>query len=111
MITSGYALNVLVIEDNPSDYFLFCEYLRLTGLSIGEVYHATRIGEAIELLHLKSPDLIFLDLTLPDSDGLDSFIRVNEHARHISIIVLSCVSDTQIALNTITMGAQDYLVN
>jgi len=110
MITSGYALNVLVIEDNPSDYFLFCEYLRLTGLPIGEVYHATRLSEALELLPKKSPDLIFLDLTLPDSDGVDSFIRVNEHARHISIIVLSGVSDTQIALNTITMGAQDYLV-
>lgn len=110
MITSGYALNVLVIEDNPSDYFLFNEYLKLTGLFIGEVHHATRLREALDLLHHQPVDLIFLDLTLPDSDGIDSFIRVNEQVPHISIIVLSGVSDTQIALNTITLGAQDYLV-
>lgn len=103
-------MNILVVEDNPSDYFLFTEYLRLTGLPIRELYHAQKLQEALKVVQDKNPDLIFLDLTLPDSEGIDSFARLNDQAPHISIIVLSGLSDTQVALNTIVMGAQDYLV-
>jgi len=110
MITATHPLNILVIEDNPSDYFLFEEYLRLSRLPTGEITRATRLDEAISMLRITEPDLIFLDLTLPDSEGINSFIRINELAQHISIIVLSGLSDTQVALNTIVLGAQDYLV-
>jgi two-component system sensor histidine kinase UhpB len=110
MITATHPLNILVVEDNPSDYFLFEEYLRLSRLPTGEVFHARKLEEAIEILHHHEPDLIFLDLSLPDSEGINSFIRINELAQHISIIVLSGLSDTQIALTTIVLGAQDYLV-
>ncbi len=110
MITSTHPLNILVVEDNPSDYFLFTEYLRLTGLPVRELHHAEKLQEALEIVQDDAPDLIFLDLTLPDSEGIHSFARINDQAPHISIVVLSGVSDTQIALNTIVMGAQDYLV-
>jgi len=107
---AAHPLKILVVEDNPSDYFLFCEYLRLSKLPTEDIVHAERLGEALHLLHEHQPDLIFLDLSLPDSDGINSFVRLNEQARHISIIVLSGLSDRQVALNTIALGAQDYLV-
>lgn len=110
MITSTHPLSILVIEDNPSDYFLFSEYLRLTGLSTQKLLHADRLQQALDLVQQHPPDLIFLDLTLPDSEGIDSFKRLNEQVPHISIIVLSGLSDTQLALDIITEGAQDYLV-
>jgi two-component system sensor histidine kinase UhpB len=110
MITAAHPLTILVVEDNHSDYFLFCEYIRLSRLPVGEIHHAARLGEALEVLQQHQPDLIFLDLSLPDSTGIDSFIRINLQAPHISIIVLSGLSDTQVALNTIGLGAQDYLV-
>lgn len=110
MITSTHPLNILVVEDNPSDYFLFTEYLRLTGLPVRELHHAGKLQDALEIILDDAPDLIFLDLTLPDSEGIHSFTRINDQAPHISIIVLSGVADTQVALNTIVMGAQDYLV-
>lgn len=110
MITSTHPLNILVVEDNPRDYFLFTEYLRLTNLPIRELHHAEKLQEALEIIQDHIPDLIFLDLTLPDSEGIQSFTRLNDQAPHISIIVLSGLSDTQVALNTIVMGAQDYLV-
>ena len=110
MINSTHPLNILVVEDNSNDYFLFTEYLRLTGLPIRELHHAEKLQEALEIVQDDSPDLIFLDLTLPDSEGIRSFARLNDQAPHISIIVLSGLSDTQVALNTIVMGAQDYLV-
>jgi two-component system sensor histidine kinase UhpB len=110
MITTTHPLNILVVEDNPSDYFLFKEYLRLTGLPVHELNQAEKLQDALDMIRDKTPDLIFLDLTLPDSEGIQSFVRINKQAPHISIIVLSGLSDTQIALNTIVMGAQDYLV-
>jgi PAS domain S-box len=110
MLTATHPLNILVVEDSQSDYYLFSEYLRLSKLPTGDVYHAESLQEALEQLHLHQPDLIFLDLTLPDSVGIDSFIRLNEQAPHISIVVLSGLSDQQVALNTIALGAQDYLV-
>ena len=107
---AAHPLKILVVEDNPSDYFLFCEYLRLSKLPTENIVRAERLGEALHMLHEHQPDLIFLDLSLPDSDGINSFVRLNEQARHISIIVLSGLSDRQVALNTIALGAQDYLV-
>lgn len=110
MITSTHPLNILVIEDNPSDYFLFSEYLRLTAIPVQKLLHAEKLQQALDLVQEHQPDLIFLDLTLPDSEGIDSFKRLNEQVPHISIIVLSGLSDTQLALDIITEGAQDYLV-
>jgi two-component system sensor histidine kinase UhpB len=110
MLADTHPLNILVVEDNPSDFFLFSEYLRLSKLPTDHVYHAERLEDALLQLQLHQPDLIFLDLTLPDSEGIDSFIRINKQAPHISIVVLSGLSDQQIALNTISLGAQDYLV-
>lgn len=110
MITSTHPLAILVVEDNPADYFMFTEYLRMTGLPVREVYHAERLGFAIHTIQEKRPDLIFLDLSLPDSEGVQSFKRCNEEAPKTSIIVLSGLADTQVAVSTIAMGAQDYLV-
>lgn len=110
MITTTHPLSILIIEDNESDFILLSEYLKLSRLPVKEILRAHRLDEALDALHDHQPDLIFLDLTLPDSEGVDSFARINKQAKHISIIVLSGLSDTQIALNTIVLGAQDYLV-
>jgi two-component system sensor histidine kinase UhpB len=110
MLEDTHPLNILVVEDNPSDYFLFSEYLRLSKLPTEHVYHAERLEEALQQLQEHQPDLIFLDLTLPDSEGIDSFIRLNQQAPHISIVVLTGLNDQQVALSSISLGAQDYLV-
>jgi two-component system, NarL family, sensor histidine kinase UhpB len=110
MLSATHPLHILVVEDNPSDYFLFCEYLRLSKLPTAHVHRAERLNDALQIIHEHPLDLIFLDLSLPDSHGIDSFVRLNEAAPHISIIVLSGLNEGQLALNTISLGAQDYLV-
>ena len=99
MLANSQPLSILVVEDNQSDFVLFCEYLKLSRLPTKNILHAERLGEALQLLHKHQPDLIFLDLSLPDSDGINSFVRINEEARHISIIVLSGLDDKQVALH------------
>jgi signal transduction histidine kinase len=54
--------------------------------------------------------LILLDLTLPDSDGLETFIRVVEAAPDLPIVVMSGINDVGLAIETVQLGAQDYLV-
>jgi two-component system, NarL family, sensor histidine kinase UhpB len=110
MTAATRPLNILVVEDNPADYFLFNEYLKRTGLSTNAVLHASRLKEALTILENNNPDLIFIDLALPDSDGIESFNAINSAYPNPSIIVLSGLADKQIALNTISLGAQDYLV-
>jgi two-component system sensor histidine kinase UhpB len=104
------SINILVIEDNPGDFLLLKEFLRLTGLPIGTVLNADRLEQAYSILKDQAPDLILLDLSLPDSEGLESFISLQKRAAHLPVIVLSGLTDVNIALESISLGAQDYLV-
>ncbi|MFT3822734.1 MAG: PAS domain-containing protein [Chitinophagaceae bacterium] len=110
MITPTHPLNILVVEDNPGDYFLFCEYIRLSQLPVKQIFHADRLSDALNLVRTHDMDLVFLDLSLPDSNGPETFKKLNNEIPNISIIVLSGLDDTGVALKTIAMGAQDYLV-
>jgi signal transduction histidine kinase len=110
MISSENPLNILVVEDNDLDFILLSEYIRKTGLPTNNIVHVNRLKKALSVLENDHPDLIFLDLALPDSKGIESFKSINEAAPHLSIIVLSGLSDKQVALRTILLGAQDYLV-
>ena len=103
-------IHILVIEDNPGDVMLLKEFLKLTGLSIQTISHADRLEQEFILLREDAPDLIFLDLSLPDSEGLETFVNLQKQAAHLPIIVLSGLSDVTVALESISLGAQDYLV-
>lgn len=103
-------ISVLVVEDNPGDLFLLEETLRLTKLPFEYVYKATSAAEAIVALNKYPISLVLLDLSLPDSSGFNSYIQVHEYADTIPIIVLTGLADTELALETMAKGAQDYLV-
>ena len=104
------SLSILVVEDNPGDIFLLKEFLRATDLSIGTIFEAGRLSEAKKILEEQRIDLVFLDLSLPDSFGLDSYTGLGLPAQRLPIILLTGLSDTSIALQALAMGAQDYLI-
>lgn len=104
------SLNILVVEDNPGDIFLLKEFLRATDLSIGTIFEAGRLSEAQQILERQHIDLVFLDLSLPDSFGLESYTGLGLPAQRLPIILLTGLSDTSIALQALAMGAQDYLI-
>src|ERR1700754_5287366 len=103
-------LTILVVEDNPGDLFLLNEFLRNTDLVIGEVKHAGSLGEARQILPTEPLELVFLDLSLPDSFGLESYTGLQAYTQRIPVILLTGLSDTKLALQALVMGAQDYLV-
>lgn len=70
---------------------------------------ATRLAEGIARLGVEGFDLVLLDLTLPDSRGLETFLYLRRNAPELPIIVLSGLEDEELALRAVREGAQDYL--
>ncbi|HEY5367705.1 MAG TPA: response regulator [Hanamia sp.] len=106
--TNSY--RILVIEDNPGDYFLLGQYLQLSKLRVEKTFHAENMAAATALVKDNSFDIALLDLTLPDSTGLNSVITLNQLLPHTPIVVLSGLSTIEIAIESISLGAQDYLI-
>jgi PAS domain S-box-containing protein len=104
------SLTILTVEDNPSDLFLLEHMLKSSILGIHRLYSTDRIKEAYTLLEEQDIDLVLLDLTLPDSFGIHSFIHLKPVVQKIPVIILTGMSDTSVALEAIKEGAQDYLV-
>ena len=103
-------INLLLVEDNTAD-------ARLVELALAEiedfqfnVKHAGRLSQALALSGEVSCDAVLLDLTLPDSHGLQTLIQFKAANPALPIIVLSGQQDEAIAIEAVKAGAQDYLV-
>ena len=103
-------MNILFIEDNPGDQALYNYFLQESSLPGIKVVNANSLESALKKLLAKEIDIIFLDLNLPDSDGLGSYRKIAEKYPHIPVVILTGLDDTQVALTALQNGAQDYLV-
>jgi signal transduction histidine kinase len=104
------SLDILIIEDNPADLYLLKKMLKSTRLNISNLYTAQRIDEAQQLLNNQKVHLALLDLSLPDSSGIQSYYAIKTAAKKVPIIILTGLADSSVALEAIKEGAQDYLV-
>ena len=102
-------LKVLLVEDNPADARLVREMLRDVSPS-PTVTHAVRLNEAVDHLRTEGFNAVLLDLTLPDSNGIDTFARARSEAPHAPIVVLTGLADEALAARAVREGAQDYLI-
>lgn len=105
-----YPITVLLVEDNLADVALLTELLQDADLEYWQITHAKRLSIALEYLQNTTFDVILLDLSLPDSQGLDTIVQVQSRVPHLPIIVLTGLQDKRIALQAVAQGAQDYLV-
>lgn len=103
-------LQLLVVEDSDPDFILLKKHLNKSVIAIGDIVRAESVSDVKELHNTENFDLIFLDLSLPDSEGIDSFNAVKALIPQTPLIVLSGLADMKIAVNAIGLGAQDYLV-
>lgn len=100
---------LLLVEDNPADARLVRELLR-DCRGVFEVVHAGRLELALELATTQPVDVVLLDLTLPDSSGLETVRRACAAAPDLPIVVMTGIEDEDTALRAVAEGAQDYLV-
>ncbi len=103
-------VKVLLVEDNPGDVRLISELLSEYHDQFRIDGHVARLGEAEKMVEDAEMDLVLLDLSLPDSQGFETFKRLLAHGRDVPILVLSGVDDESLALRMVHAGAQDYLV-
>lgn len=101
---------ILIVEDNPGDRIILTELLQASVLDIQEIIYADNLALAIELIKSKDIDIILLDLSLPDSTGLQTFITLQKYAAEKPVVILSGMADTDLAFQAIQEGAQDYLL-
>ncbi|RYF90711.1 MAG: PAS domain S-box protein, partial [Chitinophagaceae bacterium] len=106
----SYNINILLVEDNPGDQFLLTELLKSSGFKEGNTSIAQSMKEALDVLEHNTIHIVLLDLTLPDSSGIETFLALEKYVQIVPVVILSGMSDMKIALDAINMGAQDYLL-
>jgi len=104
------SLKVLLIEDNRIEARQTQQWLDNAKDVCFEVECAYRMKVALERLSRGGIDIILLDLNLPDSRGLDTFITLHDRAPHIPIVVFTGEDDESIGAAAVARGAQDYLI-
>jgi signal transduction histidine kinase/response regulator of citrate/malate metabolism len=102
-------LKVLLIEDNPDDADLLREILAERRGERVALTAVETLREGIAHLEAAEPDLLLLDLSLPDSQGLQTVTKALAHAQRVPIIVLTGLDDDALGVQAIHAGAQDYL--
>jgi hypothetical protein len=103
-------IRVLLVEDNPGDARLFRELVRDAGAGQWKLVQVDRLSSGLDLLKREAFDVMLLDLSLPDADGLETLIRAHAQAPKVPIVVLTGHDDEALAVRAVRAGAQDYLV-
>ncbi|MBI5557090.1 MAG: response regulator [Deltaproteobacteria bacterium] len=101
--------SLLIVEDNPADVLLIKEQLSEAPRKQYDIAVNETLAEAIERLKDNDIDVVLLDLSLPDSSGLDTVRTLTTKFPGVVIIVLTGLQDEQIALQAVRYGAQDYI--
>jgi PAS domain S-box-containing protein len=103
-------MQLLLVEDNRADAVMLQELLTEDSAVLVRLTVAKRLTEAIERLEAENFDIILLDLSLPDTQGLDTLLQVQERAPSLPIVVMTGTDSEELALEAVRKGAQDYLV-
>lgn len=103
---------ILLVEDNPGDAFLVRTLLEETGEAF-DVEHRSDLASAMAVLNSDGAealfDVVLLDLTLPDSSGVDTISRIRSCANVAPVVVLTGHKDEELAFEALQHGAEDYL--
>jgi DNA-binding NtrC family response regulator len=102
-------ISVLIVEDNLDDYSLLREVLESSEEVAAVIFHEERLESALSAAKNKAIDVAVIDLSLPDSFGLDTFISFHDKYPLIPTIIMTGTKDYEIAFTAVQKGAQDYL--
>lgn len=119
-------IHILLVEDSSSDARLLRQILPHNGHEEWQIAHVERLNEAIvackselslslknstsQSIHQRRFDVVLLDLSLPDSTGLDTLKEFQKAVTDIPVVALSELDDEELAFQALAQGAQDYIV-
>jgi len=109
-IRSDKSLKILIVESDPTDLIAMRRMLGAGYGMFAELGNASSLAEALAALDQQCPDVVLLELDLPDSRGLDTVHKLMAHSTHpVCIIVTDCQSE-QTESEAIALGVQDYIM-
>jgi len=103
-------IKVLYVEDEMDHAILIRELIEKIKNVHYELTHVQNLNETLLELNNNNYDIILLDLSLPDEQGVDTVARVCEQAPDIPVVVMSGTDDETMAIKALQKGAQEYLV-
>jgi PAS domain S-box-containing protein len=104
------SIKILLIEDNPDHIELINDVIAEVDGALFDIVCADRLSSGLELLAREKINVVLLDLFLPDSSGIKTFLNLHRQAPDIPVIVLSVLGDQKQATEAVAAGAQDYLI-
>jgi CheY-like chemotaxis protein len=103
-------IEILLFEDNLGDAILIEEMLDEFADFSYELINVKTLNEGLSLIKRRLFDVILTDLSLPDSDGIDTFLKIHAINSRIPIIIFTGSNNNEIGIDAVKKGAQDYLV-
>jgi len=105
-------IKILIVEDLESDRFSYKRYLTSDPEQKYHIAEAETLEEGLELWRSQQPDVVLLDINLPDGDGLEFLeeISTGQLINKLPVIMLTGQGDERIAVRAMKLGAADYLV-
>lgn len=103
-------IRLLAVEDDPSLSFVLEEALAHNRETAIDATMASTLDDALRRLERGTFQLVLLDLSLPDSDGIETLSRVRERQPEVPIIVLTGNDDPELADRVVELGVDDYLL-
>lgn len=103
-------IRTLLVEDSQTEAMLVMASLEEADTAIFHVCHALNLTEAITQLECEDYDVVVLDLTLPEASGIDTFTSIHDRFPEVPVVILTANGNKEIALKTVELGAQDYLI-
>jgi serine phosphatase RsbU (regulator of sigma subunit) len=104
------SVHILLVEDDPDDVWVMRNLLGDRWDGSFKLIQVELLSAGLERVSEFPFDVILLDLSLPDSQGLETFFTMHAHAGDVPIVVLSGYNDESTAIRAVQAGAQDYLV-
>ncbi len=103
-------MDILLIEDNLRDVELLNEILCFSRSPPTSIVHVSSAQEGIKKLLSASFDIVLLDLSLPDGQGVSNVTKIRRQKQDIPIVVLTGLDDEDTAIKSLRQGADDYIV-
>lgn len=101
-------VNVLVVEDSKADMILTLNLVHRANPSV-MIHQAASLAEAFPICREKPIDTVLLDLTLPDSTGIDTIVRFREQCKEVPLAVLTGLSEEQASSESLMAGADTFI--